>query len=287
MADDKKIIGFAASYMTPKDYKIRPVVQLCQCTKTVPPAADSIVGKCSYYYRPLHDEYIEKTGVSGWEAVKTWLTSWNVWHDLTVAARLLKNRDKLIEADSTDPDWSRHANFMMRHIECGHQPPKYYVGYGYYYCSTYGAKLEPKLSHAGKKWLAKTRWGLQKYMEDGLNQNMLGDSIKIVSVKSKKEFQMTVPQYGLELDDETFTTFAFNTHPLAYLDAGLADLPLWDLLEIAGQPDIEEWGDSRTWKQAEDCGWAVAQKKTNDAWETTNLKMSDLVNQALNRLMEK
>ncbi|MDN0075777.1 hypothetical protein QU481_12865 [Crenobacter sp. SG2303] len=82
--------------------------------------------------------------------------------------KLIRNRDQLIKARSSDGDWSRHANFMVRHVGCEHKPPEYYVGYGYYYYSNYGKKLMPRLSPAGQKWLIDGRKQLQINMEKGL-----------------------------------------------------------------------------------------------------------------------
>jgi hypothetical protein len=210
---------------------------------------------------------------SAWETVKVFATSFDPWTDKEVAARLLHRREKLLPPDCTDSDWSRHSNFMMRHIGCGHKPPSYYLSYGYYYCSNYGAKLKPRLSDAGKDWLDNARWWLQKNMERGLQQNMQGNVIKESSAKpGNGRFAMAVQQYRLELDNETFKTFAFKTHPLAYLDGGLGTLPISDLMKISAQPNIQEWGDSRTWGQALDSGEVVIK-----AW----------VDQALDRLQAK
>jgi hypothetical protein len=266
MAEDTQhSLGEGNAMLTPIDHKIRPTVQLGRCIREVPPAAESIIGKCTYYYQPLHGQYletVEKVSVSSaWETVKAFATSWDPWKDKEVARRLLHRREQLIAPGSTESDWSRHGNFMMRHIGCGHKPPSYYVSYGYYYCSNYGAKLYPRLSAQGKAWLDNARWYLQKYMEKGLEQNMRGNRIKIQSSKpGSGSVILTVPQYRLELNDETFQTFAFKTHPLAYLDAGLAELPLCDLGRIAIQPNMEEWGDGRTWEQAIDSGWVVLPK---------------------------
>jgi hypothetical protein len=263
MAEDKQpSLGEGNAMLTPIDHRIRPTVQLGRCIREVPPAAESIIGKCTYYYQPLHGQYletVEKVSLSSaWETVKTFATSWDPWKDKEVARRLLHRREQLIAPGSTESDWSRHGNFMMRHIGCGHRPPSYYVSYGYYYCSNYGAKLYPRLSAQGKAWLNGARWYLQKYMEQGLEQNMKDGTIDMTSAKpGNGSFTMAVPQYELELDDETFKTFAFNTHPLAYLDGGLADLPVGDLAKIVMQPNLEEWGDGRTWKQAWDSGWVV------------------------------
>jgi len=282
MANDPNVIGNGSAILTPAGDKIRPVVQLSQCIQQVPPAADSIIGTCPYYYRPLHGEYletVEKVSLSStWDAVKALANSWDFWNNREVAARLLRRREQLIAPDCTDSDWSRHGNFMMRHIGCGHKPPAYYVSYGYYYCSTYGAQLKPRLSAEGQVWLRNARWRLQKNMEKGLMQNMQGDKVKINSEKAGNgSCRMEVKRYQLELDSETFTTFAFKTHPLAYLDAGLGDLPISDLEKIGTQPNMQEWGDSRTLSQAWDSGTVVIEDKVGNT--------ANAVSQALSRLM--
>ena len=283
---EQHVLGEGSAILTPTDHKVRPAVQVGRCIKEVPPAAASIIGKCPYYYQPLHGEYletVEKVSVSSvWETVKAFATSWDPWKDKEVARRLLHRREQLIAPESTDSDWSRHGNFMMRHIGCGHKPPSYYVSYGYYYCSTYGAKLYPRLSPPGQVWLRSARWYLQKYMEKGLMQNMNGKRITIRSMKpGNGSFNMVVPQDQLELNDDTFQSFAFKTHPLAYLDGGLADRPVSDLVKIAAQPNIQEWGDRRTWEQALDSGKVVLPNMI------TNSDIDDPIGKALGRLLEK
>jgi len=280
------VLGEGAAMLTPTDHKIRPTVRVGRCIKEVPPAAASIIGKCPYYYQPLHGEYlatVEKVSVASvWETVKAFATSWDPWKDKEVARRLLHRREQLIAPESTDSDWSRHGNFLMRHIGCQHKPPSYYVSYGYYYCSTYGAKLYPRLSLQGQAWLNSARWYLQKNMERGLMKNMSGDLITMSSVKpGNGDLSMSVPRYELELDDDTFKSFAFKTHPMAYLDGGLADLPISDLMKIAAQPSIEEWGDRRTWEQAIDSGKVVLPQMIDGS------DMGDSVGKALSRLLAK
>ncbi|KVR88597.1 hypothetical protein [Burkholderia vietnamiensis] len=302
MADgqpDKNVLGTGSGMLTPTGYKDRPKVAINICDKHVTPAANSILGTCRFYYRPLHGEYwetVEKVSMSSaWETVKKFATSWDPWKDTKVARELLHRREKLIEDESTDSDWSRHGNFMMRHVGCGHKPPGYYVSYGYYYCSNYGAKLAPRLSDKGKAWLASARWFLQHYMEKGLQQNMRGDDISISGKKPNSgTCAMTVPQYSLELDDYNFTTFAFKTHPLAYLDGGLAGLGLPDMVKILGEPNIQEWGDSRTLYQAYDSGLGVGKQYVDNsvdfakkAGNAVNEGVVDPVARALEKLMSK
>lgn len=234
---NQALIGEASSIHTPVSNKTRIPVRVRTCNLHVPPAPRDVLGHCTYYYRPLHEEYVEKSGVSTWQAFKAWTSDWNPWDNVKVSWQLFNNRDQLLKANPGTPEWSRHANFMMRHIGCGHKPPAYYVSFGYYYCSIYGEALRPKLSTHGKAWLDRARLLLQLKMEEGLKQNMDGDVIDMPS----REFpgasvHMIVPQYQLEVINTVFQNFAFNTHVPAYLEAGLADLGLFDLAAIAASP---------------------------------------------------
>lgn len=164
MADgqqDNNLLGTGSGMLTPTGYKDRPKVQISICDKQVTPAADSIIGTCPFYYLPLHGEYwetVRKVSVSSaWETVKKFATSWDPWKDKKVVHELLHRREDLLKPKSINSDWSRHGNFMMRHIGCGHKPPDYYVSYGYYYCSDYGTNLYPTLTIKGKKWLDSAR----------------------------------------------------------------------------------------------------------------------------------
>lgn len=282
MSDKPILLGKAQAMHTPTSNTRRASVVAQSCDLNVQPAAESILGRCEFYYRPLHSEYVKKSGVSGWAAIKAWATAWDPWDDIEVARKLLAKRDKLIPGNNTDGDWSRHANFMMRHVGCGHRPPAYYVGYGYYYCSTYGVLLSPKLSEQGKLWLRSARFHLQKNMEKGLKMNMASGAIFVPCRRfPNKSMSMTAPQKGLEVDNALFKTFAFNTHVPAYLDGGLADLPESDLLRIMGQPNIEEWTDKDTWVQAAESSSVVVPEKLKSYAHGT----VDLVESALKKLL--
>jgi hypothetical protein len=297
--DNPKLNGVFHSYMTPSGYTQRAEATRTVCDLNVPPAAGSIIGQCEYYYRPLHCAYldtVEKVSVSSvstaaaYTAVKVFARTFNPWTDIKATERLLNRREQLIPPHCTDSDWSRHSNFMMRHIGCGHKPPSYYVAYGYYYCSNYGAKLRPRLSRAGQEWLDNARWYLQKYMEEGLQQNVRRDTIELSSETSGHGgCKMDVQRLQLELDEDTFKQFAFKTHPLAYLDGGLAKLPLDDLFRIMGGPNLQEWADPATYKQAWDSGKVVGQRwagQARDAWSATKDDLDDPVSRAVSRLME-
>lgn len=123
-------------------------------------------------------------------------------------------------------------------------------------------------------------------MEDGLAQNMQGSVVRMSSVKpGNGSFKMAVQQYRLELDENTFKSFAFKTHPLAYLDGGLAGLQLPDMMKIVGGPALEEWGDWRTYQQVWDSGKVVAAKTMGEAWDAAKADVTDPVSTALGRLL--
>jgi hypothetical protein len=177
---------------------------------------------------------------------------------------------------------------MMRHIGCGHKPPSYYISYGYYYCSHYGAELLPQLSPAGRAWLVSARKFLQKNLEKGLEQNMRGNVIRMTSQKpGNGSFEMKVPQFHLELNGKRFKEFAFKTHPLAYLDGGIAGLPLTDLYNILKQPRLQEWGSWDTYEQVGKTGLGVIKTWAADSADAVSSTTGDLLNRALELLTAK
>ncbi|WP_174567506.1 hypothetical protein [Paraburkholderia phenazinium] len=99
-------------------------------------------------------------------------------------------------------------------------------------------------------------------------------------------FKMTVSQYKLELESDTFKSFAFKTPPLAYLDDGLARLQLPDMMKIMGGPALEEWGDWRTYEQVWDSGKVVAGDTIGDARNIAKADIDDRVSKVLGRLMD-
>ncbi|CAB3771602.1 hypothetical protein LMG29542_06656 [Paraburkholderia humisilvae] len=290
--DDTNVAGVFRSYMTPAAYTQRAQADRTVCDLHVPPAADSIIGHCEYYYRPLgcaYSETVDKVSTSSaWQTVKAFATSWDPWTDEELVHRLLYRREQLIPPNCTDSDWSRHSNFMMRHVGCGHRPPSYYISYGYYYCSHYGAELFPKLSLAGQAWLRSARWWLQKNMEKGLAQNMQGQQISMSGhLPDSARFSMGVPQYQLELDEQMFKDFAFNTHPLAYLDGGIARLPPTDLARIMMQPRMQEWGSRDTAEQVAQTVWGATKAWVGDGTDAVSSGTDTLVNEVLYFLMRK
>lgn len=99
--------------------------------------------------------------------------------------------------------------------------PSYYLAYGERYAERFTAETRPLLSPQGQAWLDRVRAGLQVAMEAERARDPLGFAL-------------------LELDSEAFSDFAYSTHAPVYLDAGLASLPLRDLLIVGSTPDAQD-----------------------------------------------
>lgn len=101
----------------------------------------------------------------------------------------------------------------------GVQPPPYYLDYGDRYVRAFSALGPEDLSPAGLAWRDKTLEALQK-------------SIETFARKDQADFAR------LERDPDGFKKFAYATHPKAYLDSGLLDLPAQDLITIMTVPEL-------------------------------------------------
>jgi hypothetical protein len=113
----------------------------------------------------------------------------------------------------------RHGDFMRRHPDG--LAPRYYLQYGLKYAIRFTTALFDELSDEGKRWLLRARTNLQLAFE-----NMI--------LRSPADFD------ALEQDDEALQRFAFDSHPQAYLDAGLRQLPITDLVRIGLTPDLDD-----------------------------------------------
>lgn len=113
----------------------------------------------------------------------------------------------------------RHEDFVARHPEL--PPPSYYLDYGDKYIRRFTEVLNPTLTPAGQAWLAQARLNLQVAIATEL-------------ARDPAAFDQ------LEQDDPAFKDFAYATHSKAYLDAGMAELPLKDLIKIGMTPDVSD-----------------------------------------------
>lgn len=124
-----------------------------------------------------------------------------------------------VEPGSSDYYQQRYDDFVARNP--GVDPPGYYLDYGQKYADRFSSLDGRDLSDEGLAWRDSTLVALQQSIED----------LRINDPEAFAE---------LERDPDAFREFAFASHPAAYVDSGLYDLPVQDLLVIAGTPDIND-----------------------------------------------
>jgi hypothetical protein len=265
-----------------------------KCNTVVNMALDHVYGSCGYYYVPYKDDPIKKGEVVNKNGIniRYFLNHADVLIDvrktqerwqlaLDIALKVIINRESLLKLDGADPNWSRYSDFMKRHTkDCGHLPPTYYRAYGFYYCSRFGAYLLPSMkSNEGKRWLVNARKYLQKYMDRGLDQNNIGNTIKLPCKLAPKASQtMTFAKQTVELNDKTFKTFAFNSHVPAYIDGGIKNVPFPDLCRIIAEPNLQEWMDTETLRQAQQVTFVVVPDLAQKALDASKEGLNKAVN---------
>ncbi len=101
------------------------------------------------------------------------------------------------------------------------QPPKYYLNYGDKYARRFMRVLRPAMSATGQQWIDATFRRLQVLLE----RRRAADPCRFAE---------------LEEDTRAFQCFAYGTHAQAYIECGIAKLPLLDLVRIARTPDLRD-----------------------------------------------
>ena len=118
------------------------------------------------------------------------------------------------------------------------EPPDYYMNYGDKYARRFTEELSPNLSERGQQWLVDARANLQEAME-------------------ARRAEDPAAFAELERDPEAFRRFAYDTHPGAYRDAGLAELRPSDLVQIPLTPDRQDLVSGPGLRQVVDTGIGV------------------------------
>lgn len=120
--------------------------------------------------------------------------------------------------------------------------PSYYLGYGDKYVNRFTFELMPKLTPVGQDWMVQARRNLQVAIEDRLKQDPAAFD-------------------RLERDDKAFLEFAYDSHPRAYLDAGMERLPIKDLVRIGFTPDVRDLATLNGLEQVTEVAAGLAAKK--------------------------
>ncbi|MET0051550.1 MAG: hypothetical protein ABW095_10785 [Candidatus Thiodiazotropha sp.] len=129
-----------------------------------------------------------------------------------------------IDTDQPQPvspglDYYQERAEDFRRRNPGMQPPDYYMEYGDKYAHRFASLDQTDLSVDGLAWRDRTLSALQQAIED-------------------KRAEDPEAFAELERDPEAFKAFAYATHPDAYVDSGLFDLPAQDIAVIAATPDL-------------------------------------------------
>ena len=100
-------------------------------------------------------------------------------------------------------------------------PPDYYLDCGDIYARRFTQELRPRLSPLGQAWIDRTFLALQRQME---------------------QQRQTQPKHFARLEEDTraFRNFAYGLHAQAYIQCGVGDLPLRDLMLIAHTPRLRD-----------------------------------------------
>lgn len=109
----------------------------------------------------------------------------------------------------------RHNDFMKRFP--GKEPPRYYMEYGDKYVRKFSDELYDKLSEEGKVWMSDTKLKLQLEIEKKL-----------------------VEDCDIELNEEAFKQFAFESHAKVYEETHAMDLCLSDKTSVIACMDIKD-----------------------------------------------
>ena len=124
----------------------------------------------------------------------------------------------------------------------GKAPPAYYMGYGDKYVRRFTQQTRKKLSPAGKTFVDKTMFHLQRAIEERRRRNPMAFA-------------------KLEASPEKLKAFAYKTHAPAYIRGGIARLGTRDLVKIGLTPDIRDILTRQGVRQAATVARAVAKRR--------------------------
>ncbi|QRK11714.1 hypothetical protein JQX13_17560 [Archangium violaceum] len=113
----------------------------------------------------------------------------------------------------------RYDDFVRRNP--GMTPPSYYLEYGQKYCDRFSSLGPKDLTPEGLAWRDRTL----KALQDAIETKRMEDPVGFAQ---------------LERDPEAFKKFAYDSHPDAYVQSGLYELPAQDLMKIGTTPDLKD-----------------------------------------------
>ena len=168
---------------------------------------------------------------------------------------------RLPKACPIGPDYytCRNQDFYDRHP--GAPPPEapdYYLNYGHKYYHRFHEYTEDNMTPEGLAWMDRTGVALQQAQE-------------------AKRLEDPYAFAQLELDNDAFRRFAYDTHPAAYVDSGLLGLSVQDLTTVGLTPDVGDLltkdGLTQVWDvmklmEGKDL-WNMTKATGSEAWADT------------------
>ena len=145
---------------------------------------------------------------------------------------------------SRDYYLERYKDFRRRNPS--DKAPDYYLNYGLKYFDRFHAQKDG-LQPQSREWVDRTGVALQQKME---NRNNGADFAR------------------LERSDGQFKSFAYDTHPSAYLESGLQKLPYGDRIKIGLTPDASDLFTPGGLKQVAQTGGVLVVEDVKQAAET-------------------
>ncbi len=130
-----------------------------------------------------------------------------------------RNLPAEVRTPSSDYYRQRYDDFVRRNP--GMTPPDYYLNYGQKYLEKFSSLGPKDLSPAGLAWRDKTLKALQEAIET-------------------KRAEDPAAFAQLERDPAAFKKFCYDSHPDAYVQSGLFNLPAQDLVKIATTPELRD-----------------------------------------------
>ena len=151
----------------------------------------------------------------------------------------------------------RYRDFRRRNPN--EQAPDYYLNYGLKYFDRFHAQQD-QLQPVSQGWVDRTGVALQESMESRRRQGGFAQ---------------------LERNSEAFRGFAYGSHPDAYVNSGLHDVPMADRIRIGLTPDISDLATADGLSQVWQTGTRVLGQDISAAAQSFGETMSRMPPQAM------
>lgn len=202
--------------------------------------------------------------------------------DAAIMAEQFAIEQRVARAEPVDPDMvdvpadlsairgtreyylERYEDFRLRNPESA--APEYYLDYGLKYFDRFHEN-KPNMDPITQGWIDRTGMALQVSME----------AARAADPAAFAE---------LERQGEAFRQFAYATHPDAYVNSGLHQVPLADRIAISMTPDFEDLANFEGIGQVVETGTRVVGQDITGAGEAVGSGFDNFVNEVNRGILE-